>query len=424
MSVCKKYGIMDSIQTNTEVISLQWDPEPEEWIAQAIVYPPSHSSGAKTGRSGSQSLRIRAKAVISAVGRFTIPKVSEIERLPGVKDFEGPIIHTAQWDKTQNLKGKNVIVVGTGCSPVQLVPKLVSPMVQAKSVIQLVRTPPWVAPALLSDRALYLWKTYMPWIMQHIPGAMWVVRFIVFAVTELSSFLFFRVNQSAPIRREQKRSQLLDYMKSEVPQRYHEIMTPQYDVGCKRLIHDSGWYSCLSNPSVQIMQTSLKQFQRRSVTLQTRAGKANSHACHDVEVPADAIILATGYDMEQQLLPTLRVFGRNGVELHSLWEQRGGAQAYLGLAVDGFPNLCFLLGPNSSSGYTSVLLGIENNLRYIISLLRPFLHGEIRTCEIRSEACQKWTQKMQSASQKSVWMQGGCRNWDISDGKWNPIIYP
>ena len=53
-----------------------------------------------------------AKVLISAVGGYTNPK---LPILPGLKTFEGPVVHTAEWSKEYNLRGRNVAVVGNGC---------------------------------------------------------------------------------------------------------------------------------------------------------------------------------------------------------------------------------------------------------------------------------------------------------------------
>ncbi|PLN77262.1 hypothetical protein BDW42DRAFT_177169 [Aspergillus taichungensis] len=421
--VCRKYRICDHFQGNTEVTALQWDNDHEEWTAQATVYTDSQSPAKSPDRSNTRSVKIRAKAVISAVGKFSKPNTSGLERIAGVEDFKGPIVHTAHWDESIDLQGKDVIVVGTGCTAAQLIPKLVSPAINAASVTQLIRTPPWVAPELLSARGLYLWEKYMPWLMQHIPGVMFFVRLVIFGITESHFFRFFRVGGWAPLFRSQKAAQLLEYMKRTVPQKYHGMLTPLYEVGCKRLIHDAGWYRSLQDPRVQVLQMSLKRLHRNSVILQPPAERSDAQTPDEVSVSADAIILATGYNV-QQYIPTLKIAGRNGVDLHALWEQRGGAHAYLGLAVDHFPNLYLLSGPNTSSGYTSVLLGIENNLQYILQLLRPLVNDEIKTCEVKHDACWRWTEKIQAVSEQSVWVKGGCRSWYIGDGKWNPTIYP
>jgi cation diffusion facilitator CzcD-associated flavoprotein CzcO len=142
-----------------------------------------------------------------------------------------------------------------------------------------------------------------------------------------------------------------------------------------------------------------------------------------VRLPADAIILATGYESDT-LLPYITVKGRNRIDLHMHWSNRGGVQAYLGLAVDNFPNLFFLNGPNTSSSHTSILITIENALHYALKRIKPILTDEISSWEVSEEACKRWTDQVQRASKAGVWVSGGCTSWYVNGKGWNAMVYP
>lgn len=85
---------------------------------------------------------VRAKVVCSAAGGLVEPNTWP-ESIPGIETFEGDLFHSARWDHSVDLNGKNVIVMGTGCSAAQLVPRLPKTPYNAKSVTQLMRSPPW-----------------------------------------------------------------------------------------------------------------------------------------------------------------------------------------------------------------------------------------------------------------------------------------
>lgn len=68
-------------------------------------------------------------------------------------------------------------------------------------------------------------------------------------------------------------------------------------------------------------------------------------------------ILATGFEFSQWRADT--VIGRNGQSLAQHWEKAGGIEAYKTVAMNGFPNFFYLLGPNAGSGHTSVLFAME-----------------------------------------------------------------
>jgi cation diffusion facilitator CzcD-associated flavoprotein CzcO len=89
---------------------------------------------------------VRAKVVVSAVGGLVEPKIWP-EEVPGKEIFAGPVFHSARWRYDVDLKNKDVVVIGTGCSAAQFIPQLTKEY-GAKSVTQLMRSPPWVVPRM------------------------------------------------------------------------------------------------------------------------------------------------------------------------------------------------------------------------------------------------------------------------------------
>lgn len=124
-------------------------------------------------------------------------------------------------------------------------------------------------------------------------------------------------------------------MRKTVPQKYHEILTPDYGVGCKRRILDAAWFPSLNDPRIELTTQPLSKVNSRSVVL--GPGRTfpdpkdlNSKApIEEREVPADIIVLANGFDTTRWLHP-LTLKGRGGADLLDQMEERGGPQAYLG----------------------------------------------------------------------------------------------
>ena len=106
------------------------------------------------------------------------------------------------------------------------------------------------------------------------------------------------------------------------------------------------------------------------------------------------IVLAHGFEVTRFLHP-LNVYGRHELAIHDLWGQRGSAQAYMGTAINGFPNFFMTVGPNSFVGHSSVILGIESTVGYILKLIYPVLKGEALTVKPKMEAALKWTTEIQ-----------------------------
>jgi cation diffusion facilitator CzcD-associated flavoprotein CzcO len=60
-----------------------------------------------------------------------------------------------------------------------------------------------------------------------------------------------------------------------------------------------------------------------------------------VKTDFDAIVLATGFQVQQFLTP-MEVLGKDGKALSQQWKESRGSQAYMGSYVHNFPNLAIL----------------------------------------------------------------------------------
>lgn len=387
----------------------------------------------KAARNGPKSVylakeTVRAKIIASAVGGLVEPKAWPTD-IPGHDKFEGEIFHTGRWKKDVDLAGKDVIVVGTGCSAAQVIPQLTKPGINAKSVTQLMRSPPWVAPPLLPHDALKVWEKWTPFLFGKVPGLGWAARLLLFSVTEADFFKLFKGTEYARRQRAVAEEVFLDYMKRVVPEKYHEILTPDYGIGCKRRVIDDEWFRSLQQPNIDLTTLPLTSIQPKGVTLGPgRHYPSPSKTCSkvpqdEVKLHADAIILANGFETNTWLHP-LNVRGKGGKNLHDVWDERGGPQAYMGAAMDGFPNFFIIFGPNTATGHSSVILASENMINYSLKFMKPILNGDVNTYEVKKEAEISWTKTIQDKLKNTVWMEGGCRSWYKRDDGWNSTVYP
>jgi cation diffusion facilitator CzcD-associated flavoprotein CzcO len=370
---------------------------------------------------------IRAKIVASAVGGLVEPK--PYPNVPGLESFKGDIMHTARWDPTVQLQDKNVLVLGSGCSAAQVVPEIVKAPHNAKSVIQLLRSPGWVQP-FLGPEGIERWNAYAPALFSWVPGLQWVVRQLIFVSSELDFLLLFKSGAAAQRGRLNRQKTLIDYMHKLVPEKYWEILTPDYEVGCKRRVIDSGWFHSLQNPKIELTSLPLSAIQEHSVTLgpgrhyPPRSKSDSKVPTAERTVPCDTLIFANGYESGEWLHP-LDVEGRKGRSLYDVWDSRGGAQAYLGTAMDGFPNFFLIFGPNTATGHSSVILASENMVNHALKFIKPVLDGEVSTYEVKESAERQWTKEVQEALSRSVFQTGGCKSWYFKEGsRWNATVYP
>lgn len=438
--VCDKYQIVDKIQVNTEVSELRWLEDEEEWQATLLHLAPGTGDISTKERrkmmaeKGRESVYlkeeiVRAKIVCSAAGGLVEPHALP-ESIPGHDQFEGDIFHSARWDSSVDLRDKNVIVMGTGCSAAQFVPRLIKEPHNAKSVTQLMRSPPWVVPRLGPGLGLVSEETWHKWTPRLFPwGLGRVYRTVLFLFAELDFFLIFTGRDIAARARKSLEQKYLKHMKKTVPEKYHEILTPDYGVGCKRRIFDAFWLPSLNDPKIDLTTRPLTSLQPKGVTL--GPGRAypdpeaeNSRAPTDeVHLPADAIILANGFELSTWLSP-LKIIGKGGAIMQEVWDERGGAQAYMGNAMDGFPNLFIIFGPNTATGHSSVILASENMVEYTLKFIKRILKGDVKTFEVRKEREIAWTEKIQAALKSTVWHAGGCHSWYKTANGWNATAYP
>ena len=370
---------------------------------------------------------VRAKIVASCAGGFVEPNTWP-NSIPGKEQFEGPIFHSSKWDYSVDLKDKNVVVVGTGCSAAQFVPKLTKEY-GAASVTQIMRSPPWVVPR--PEPPFFgheLWPKWTPTLFSYMPGLGRTFRTLIFLAAEAEFFLLFKMTPAAAKGRKKYETKLLKHMKRSVPEKYHDILTPDYGVGCKRRIFDATWFPGLNDPKIELTTQPLMSLQPNGATIgpgrtyppQEKESKAPTD---EKQIPADVVVLANGFEVTTWLAP-LEVIGKNGAVMQRVWDERGGPQAYMGNAMDGFPNFFIIFGPNTATGHSSVILASENMVEYTIKFIRKILVGDVRTFEVKREKEEAWTEMMQRGLKQTVLMSGGCTSWYKMENGWNATAYP
>lgn len=434
--VCEKYQIVDKIQFNTDVKQLRWIGADEEWEVTISHLVPGtgdlsqYERDQLAFREGPHRVYIktevvRAKVVVSGVGGLVEPKTWPKD-IPGIEEFQGEIMHTARWNNDIDLQDKDVIVVGSGCSAAQVVPELAKPEANVRSITQLMRTPPWVQPDLLPPNLLVHWDKWMPTLMTHVPGLARLLRNSLFWMCEHNFLSMFTDTAYGRKQRPRIEKAFLDHMRKVAPKEYHEVLTPNYSLGCKRRIIDGTWYRSLNASNVELTTQPLTRVHAKSVTLGpgSHYPPNTAHLASEIrEIPADVIILGNGFETNQWLHP-LKVIGKENKNMEDVWAERGGAQAYLGIAMDHFPNFFMLFGPNTATGHTSVIFATENAVNYSLKFIKPILDGKVNSYEVKKEAERAWTKQVQDQLQKTVFRRGVCSSWYITADGWNSSTYP
>ena len=360
------YGLAPYLRLNTRFCEAVWDECEGIWNVTAA-----------------DGMCIRARVLVSGMGALHVPRYPDLK---GLDRFKGPAFHSATWDHRVELDGKNVAVVGTGASAIQFVPQI-APRVGKLSLFQ--RTPPWIIPRLdfaFSEK----WKRRF----RSIPITRWALRQYIFWRQEFR-VLGFLGNES--VRTKAKDIALRHLARRIEDPKVRAALTPNYQLGCKRVLVSDDYYPPLNRSNVELVTEGIAEV--REHTIVTRDG---------VERPIDVLIYGTGFRATEPLIGC-RVVGRGGVEIHDAWQKR--MSAYLGVTVTGFPNFFMLLGPNTGLGHNSVVLMIEAQVRYAMKCLKLMNRRKRRVIEVRPETQRRFVEEIYRRMSGTVWHSGGCHSW-------------
>ena len=374
----ERHGLMPLIQLRTTFQGATWDEARALWHVETDRGP------------------VTARAIVSGMGGLHHPAYPDI---PGRESFAGPAFHTAAWDHAVDLAGKRVGVIGTGASAVQVVPELAA---IASQLTLFQRTPPWIMPKndhAIAERAKDRYRT--------IPFARQLERARLFWLHEVRALLgFTKVSKLTGQAEGLARRHLAKAIRD--PD-LRAKLTPNYRLGCKRVLISDDYYPALQRPNVTLETGSIARI--TPTGLVTEDGRA-----HDLDV----IVYATGFDVTATFA-RMNLVGRGGLRLTEAWA--GGMGAYQGITVAGFPNYFMLLGPNTGLGHNSVVSMIEVQVQHVLDCLKALRRGA-RAIEVRPEAQARFLDRIRTRMADSIWQAGGCKSWYLDAQGRNTTLWP
>lgn len=327
-----------------------------------------------------------ADVVVSAVGQLHRPKLPDIT---SKETFAGPAFHTAQWDDSVDVTGRDVAVIGNGSSAAQLIGPLAE---LARSVTVYQRTPNWVLPKPAAG-----FGPITKALLTVVPGAHAAYRAAVYVAADLALAPVISRGWSTPLLRYVASRHLSRSVTSpELQQR----LTPDYPIGCKRILVDSDFYPALNRENVELVTDGIHSIVPSGVV--TDDGRERS---------ADIVVFATGFRTTEFLVP-MTVTGRGGADLQQRWLD--GAEAYLGIAIPEFPNFFLIHGPNTILGHNSNIFMIECQVHYVINCLRLLKQSPHSVLEVSVGAMTKYQQWLSKRIGRTVWH--ACNSWYKTDG--------
>ena len=302
----EKFGLGHHVKTGVECLGASWDSSHGRWnvkfrdLFTKIEYTRT------------------ATVFVSAVGAISYPRDT---RFKGMEDFKGPLFHTSRWDHSVKYSGKRMAVIGNGCSAAQVVPQVSK---YAAFVKQYARSRQWY-----HDRPNRMYTAWDQWAFRYVPLWMKLRRLSIFIDADSSTSTYMATPKGIKARAKTE-AEATRYIFSKTPQKYHDMILPTFQLGCKRRIFDPEYLDCLHSANVDLVAEGIQEI--------TEDGIISSSGQHD---KFDIIVLATGFQVSQFLTP-MEIIGKHGVSLNQQWRECRGAQAYLGTHVHNFPNLAIM----------------------------------------------------------------------------------
>ena len=381
--VADRFDLRRDIRLGTRVTAATWDDDAGRWTV--------------TTDAGDE---VVATYVVMATGCLSMPMTPEI---PGLEDFAGEVLHTGRWPHDGvDVSGRRVGVVGTGSSAIQSVPILAAAAAEL-TVFQ--RTPAYTVPAhngpldpeeLASIKSDYaslraanrqmgtaFGARFPPndgsalavdeETRQEVYQRRWEAGGLPFLAAFNDLLIDPAANETAA---EFVRGKIHEVVEDpEVAER----LSPRQVVGCKRLCVDTGYLATFNRPNVHLVDVAETPIEAVTATgVRTAAG----------EVEVDTLVLATGFDAMTGALARIAITGRDGRRLSDEWE--AGPHTYLGLAMDGFPNLFTITGPGSPSVLTNMVVSIEHHVEWIADAIAHLRSSGLGRIEADHDAQERW----------------------------------
>lgn len=373
-----RFGVLPHVVFGAEVLSARWDDDSQFWVVETAAGT------------------VRSDVLVSGAGPLSEPSYPDI---PGIHEFEGTSFHSADWRHDHDLTGEAVAVLGTGASAVQFVPHVAQ---RAGKVSVFQRTPPWILPR--PDRAV---PEAQKKLYAAVPAVQKAVRTAVYWRQE--AMLPGLVHRPGLLRAVEKLALAHMHWKIKDPDLRRKL-TPDYKIGCKRILIANDYYPALARPNVEVVTDSIERINAHSIT--TSDGR---------EHPVDTIVFGTGFHVTDTSISD-RVRGRTGETLSERW--KGSPQAYLGTSVSGFPNLFLLVGPNTGPGHTSVVFYIESQVAYVLDALRVMRKTRLTSVDVLADVEEQFNAEIEQRMEGTVWTTGGCGSWYLDANGRNSTLWP
>ena len=395
--VAERFDLLRDVYLNSRVANAVFDEDAGRWTVAC-----------DNGRSWT------AAKLILAVGQLSTPKETVY---PGQQAFAGRIIYSANWPRDDiSFAGKRVAIIGTGSSGVQMTPVIAA---EADQLTVFQRTANYSIPAanapITDEEDRQVKASYRerreaardsPSGLGFVPDARAAIdvpheeREAAYETAWNRLGFGFALAFKDILLNQKSNDTASDFIRRKIAQQVddpilRDKLTPKgFPFGTRRPSVDSGYFKTFNRTNValvDISETPIKEF--------TAGGIRTT----DAEYPLDIIIYATGFDAFTGSLLKPEIVGSGGQTLRDKWA--AGPTSFLGIAVNGFPNMFVIVGPGSPSLLSNVLLSSEEQIDWLVALFEHCRAHGIDTVEASAKAEQDWVAHVNERARETLYLK-------------------
>lgn len=377
--VVEDFEITPHIKLNTGVERATYDEDHDKWTVRL-----------ENGREEIFDFVINGLGI----NRFPAP----IPDIPGQDNFGGESWHSSHWRHDVDLKGKRIAVIGAAASAVQVVPEMAK---IAGHLDVFMRSANWVVPRVNLPYSDEQKKRFRRWPLLNRLHRRELYR---------RSLPLYKASHGDPQALADIKAYATAHLHAQIQDpKLRELLTPDYDPGCRRMLVSDDFYPSLLLPNVDLVVDRIDHIAAEGIV--TGDGSLRK---------ADAIIYCTGYGMPNFAGP-VPIIGRDSV---SIQDAMGPApEVFRAVAMPGFPNYFTINSANGPLGHTSAIMPAEIQTSYIIRTIKRAVKTKAKRIEVRRDVTQKYNEEIQQQLVGTTWA-GNCRSWYHDENGRVALFYP
>ena len=401
--VVKKFNLKENIVFNTSVKSAKFDENLKNWIVET------------------DSKSYSSKFCVMATGTLSSIKQPNFD---GLENFKGDWYVTGEWPHEKlDFTSKKVAIIGTGSSAVQSIPVIAE---EAKNLTVFQRSPNYTIPANnrpLTEKELSNAKSSYDQIREKAKYTRAGIGYNQFEERKLLDLSSEEINKELNNRWKiggqeiftagftdvgvnvEANKIVADFVKSKIKEivkdpNVAELLSPEDAIGCKRLCADTNYFETYNRENVELIDLNSNPI--NSIT-------ENGILTKNKEFKFDTIIFATGFDAMTGALQAIDITGKNGKKLKQVWKD--GPKSFLGLLINGFPNLFTVTGPGSPSVLTNMMVAIEQHVEWISNCINFLSKSNLNEVEADELFQIEWMDHIEEVAKNTL--RYTCNSWYV-----------